>query len=69
MDEKYKLLGNFAKILKIFDKNSIEKLKFYLFLEKLWLKIAFGNNIIFQQKNFQCRGGTFPVFPPGGAYD
>ena len=31
---------------------------------------AFGNNTIFLQQFFQFRveGGTFPVFPPGGAY-
>ena len=71
MDEKYKLLGNFQKILKFFGKNSFEKLNFYLFLEKLWLKIEpseitsfFYNNFF----NFGGGGGTFPLFPPGGAY-
>ena len=45
---KNKLLGNFEKILKIFDENSIEKLKFYLFWGKVVAKnIAFGNNILF----------------------
>ena len=34
LDEKYKLLGNFEKILKIFNENSIEKLNFQPFLEK-----------------------------------
>ena len=30
---------------------------------------AFGNNTIFLQQSFRFRGGgTFPVFPPGGAY-
>ena len=42
MDEKRKVLGNFEKILKIFD-NSIEKLNFlflyYYFLEDLLVKI------------------------------
>ena len=28
LDEKYKLLGNFEKMLKFFDKNSLEKLNF-----------------------------------------
>ena len=48
LDEKHKLLGNFEKILKFFDENSIEMLNFYLFLGKDVAKnIAFGNNIIF----------------------
>ena len=64
MDEKYKLLGNFEKILKFFDKNSLENFTFYLFLEKLLLKIAFENNIIFLQHFFNFGGGTFPVPPP-----
>ena len=42
-DDKLKLLGNFQKILKIFDEHSIEKLTFYLIfifiLENLLLKI------------------------------
>ena len=69
LDEKYKLLGNFEKILKFFDKNSLEKVNLYLFLEKLLLKIkpseitSFFYNISF---NFGG-GGTFPVFPPAGA--
>ena len=33
------IVGNFEKFLKIFDKNSIGKLIFYRFLEKLLLKI------------------------------
>ena len=59
LDVKFKLQGNFEKILQIFDKNSIAKLHFYLFLEKLWLKIEpseittfFYNNIF----NFVERG-------------
>ena len=39
LDEKHKLLGNFEKFLKIFDKDSIGKLFFKRFLEKLLLKI------------------------------
>ena len=31
LDEKHKLLGNFEKILKFFDKNSLEKLNFLFF--------------------------------------
>ena len=43
----------FEKILKIFDENSIEKLNFYLFFGKVVAKNrAFGNIIIFLQKNF-----------------
>ena len=32
LDEKPKLLGNFLKILKFFDENSIEKLNFFIFI-------------------------------------
>ena len=67
--EKYKLSGNLEKILKIFDKNSTEKLNFYLFLEKFWLKIEPSEITSFFYNNFfQFLRGTFPVFPPGGAY-
>ena len=51
------LLGNFEKILKLFDKNSLEKLNFYLFLEKLSKNRDLGNNIIFLQQFFQFRRG------------
>ena len=58
MDEKHKLLGNFEKILEIFDENAIENLNFYLFLEKVVAKNRdFGNNIIFLQQFFPVRGG------------
>ena len=58
LDENYKLFGNFEKTLEIFDENSIEKLNFYLFLEKVVAKNrAFGNNIIFLQQFFPVRGG------------
>ena len=63
MDENYKLLGNFEKILEIFDENSIEKLNFYLLLGKVVAKSrAFGNNIIFLQQFFSGSGGG--VEPP-----
>ena len=39
LDDKLKLFGNFEKYLKFFDENSIEKLNFYLYLEKLLLTI------------------------------
>ena len=70
MDKKHKLFGNFEKILKIFDKNSIEKSNFYLFLERLWLKIEPSEITSFFYNNFfNSGGGTFPVPPPtGGAY-
>ena len=31
LDEKHKLLGNFEKVLKFFDENSLEKLNFLFF--------------------------------------
>ena len=64
LDEKHKLLGNFEKILKFFDENSLEKLNFlFLFFTK---NRAFGNNTIFLQQFFRFRGGggNFPPFPP-----
>ena len=71
MDEKRKLLGNFEKILKFFDENSIEKVNFlifyfnYLFFRKFVTKNrAFGNNIIFlHQFSFGFEEGGFPAFP------
>ena len=41
LDEKYKLVGNFEKVLKIVDKNAIEKLNFKLFWE--------SSRVIFQK--------------------
>ena len=69
MDEKYKLLGIFEKTLKFFDKNSLEKLNFYLFLEKLLLKLEHSEITSFFYNIFSISGGggTFPVFPPAGA--
>ena len=62
--QKYKLLGNFQKILKFFDKNSL-KIEFLSICGKVVAKNrAFGNNIIFLQQIFSILGrGTFPVFP------
>ena len=67
LDEKRKLLGNFEKIL---EENSIEKMIFLLFLEKLLLNIEpwkitpdFYN--IFSDFG---GGGTFPCSPLPGAY-
>ena len=63
LDEKRKLLGNFEKISKIFDENSIEKLNFYFIFRKFVTKNrAFGNNTSFLQQFFRFRGG-FPPFP------
>ena len=36
LDEKHKFLGNFEKILEMFDENSIEKFNLYLFLGKVF---------------------------------
>ena len=58
------------KILKFFDKYSLEKLNFYLFLEKLLLKIEPSEmTSFFYNKFFNFGGGgNVPcVPPPGGA--
>ena len=67
LDEKHTLLGNFEKILKIFDENSLEKLHFLLYLENLLLKIEpskitpfFYNNLF----GFGRGGGFSPPPPP-----
>ena len=49
--------GNFEKILKIFDENSIEKLNFYLFWEYLLLKIKPSEITSFFYNNFFPVGG------------
>ena len=75
MDEKRKLLGNFEKILKIFDENSIEKLNFYfilflffiLFFENLLLKIEPSEITPVFYNNFFGFGGGISPFPPGYA--
>ena len=61
--------GNFAKISKIFDENSMEKLNFYLFMGKFVAKNRnFGSNIIFIQPFFSgSGGGSFPPNPPAYA--
>ena len=52
------------KILKFFDKNPLEKLNFYLFLEMLLLKIEPSEITSFFYNNFfNFGGGTFPAFP------
>ena len=72
LDEKHKLLGNFEKILKFFDKISLEKLNFFIFIifilyffpKVVTKNRAFGNNTIFLQQFFRFRaGGDFPPFP------
>ena len=63
LDEKCKLLGNFEKILKIFDENSIEKLNYFYFGKFVTKNSAFGNNTIFLQHFFGFGGGGFPPFP------
>ena len=81
LDQKRKLLGNFEKILKIFDENSIEKLNFYfififilnfilnfIFRQFVTQNRAFGNNTSFLQQFFRFGGrGNFTPFPPGYA--
>ena len=64
MDEKYKFLENFEKFLKFLDKNSLEKMNFYLFLEKLLLKIEPSEITSFFYNNLFNFVGTFPVFTP-----
>ena len=65
LDEERKLLENFEKTLKIFDENSIAKLNFYLFLEKLLLKIEPSDITPLFYNNFfgVGGGGDFPPFP------
>ena len=54
------LLGNFEKILKILDENSIEKLNFIIMFRKFVTQNrAFGNDTIFRLR----RGGDIPPFP------
>ena len=68
LDEKRKLLGNFEKILKFFDENSIEKLNLFIFIflffswKFVTKNIAFVNNTIFLQQFFSVSGGG--EFPP-----
>ena len=72
LDEKHKLLGNFEKVLKFFDENSLEKLNFlfiyfyflFFFRKFVTKNRAFRNNTIFLQQFFRFRGGGFPPFPP-----
>ena len=66
LDEQHKLLGNFEILLKIFEKNSIEKWHFKLFLEKLLLKIEPSEMTSFFYNNFFPfrGGGNVPYVPP-----
>ena len=65
LDEKRKYLGNFEKVLKVFDENSIEKLNFYFIfifiLVNLLLKIEPSEITPFSTTIF-CFGGISP-FP------
>ena len=71
MDDKRKLLGNFEKLLKIFDENSIEKLNFnfnfifnFIFRKSDTKNRAFRNNTILLQQFFRFPGvGEFPPSP------
>ena len=70
LDDKHKLLGNFEKILKFFDENSLEKLNFLFlfFFENLLLKIELSEITPFFYNNFFgfVGGGDFPPFPHPG---
>ena len=66
------IVGNFKKILEMFDINSIEKLNLSRFLKWLLLKMKpseilsfFPTTIFFSI----LAGVTFPLFPAGGAYE
>ena len=64
MDKKHKLFGNFEKILKIFDKNSIEKLNFSRLLEKCFLKIDPSEiTSFFYNNSFNFWRGNVPRVP------
>ena len=65
---KLQFMRNFEKILKIFDKKSIEKLNFNYFWKVVAKNRAFGNNIVLLQQFFPFRGGGLPPCPPR-AYD
>ena len=52
--------GNFAKILKSFNENSIERLNFYLFLEIFLLEIEVSEIASFFTTNFPVREGVEP---------
>ena len=69
MDKKHKLLGNFEKIVKIFDENSIEKLNFIIFIGNMLLKIEPSEITQFFYNNVSAWGGGFPPTPPKSAYD
>ena len=63
------MFGNFEKILKILDENSIEKLNFlFLFFRKFVNKKDNSEVTPFFYKNFSVAGGAeFHPFPPGYA--
>ena len=63
LDEKYKLLANFEKILKFFDKNSIENWFFLFFIENFLIKLELSEITPFFYNNFFVFGGI-SLFPP-----
>ena len=69
LDDKYKFLENFEQNLEFFDKDSLEKLKFYPFLEKLLLKLEHSEITAFFYKTLFNFGRNVLCVPPGGAYD
>ena len=57
-------MGNFDKLLKVFDENSIENFNFIIIIGNIATKNrSFANNIFLLQF-FPFRGGAFHVFPP-----
>ena len=62
LNEKRQLLGNFEKISKILDENSIERFNFIFIFENLLLKIEPSEITPFFYNNFSV-SGAFPPFP------
>ena len=64
LDVKYKLLGNFEKILKFYDENALEKLIIIFFFEIFLQKIDHSEISPFFYSIISVSGGVeFPPFP------